>query len=277
MTVPRAPRPAGRSSGFTRVLSALIILPAVIGIVWFLPSPATLALAIVAALLACYEYAAIASALGARYPSALGAAGAMVACAAVGTGAGVLDLAAMAILVLIGTVMVFTAQPGPSVLAGSAAAVFAVVYIGVPLGAIAAIHRLSGREAVLLLMITIIVSDSAQYYTGRAFGRAPLAPSISPKKTREGAIGGVLFGAAAMLVGGRLVFPAAPPAALAITALAVVALGIIGDLFESLLKRSAGVKDSSALIPGHGGMLDRIDSWLFAGPAYYAFVRYLHS
>jgi len=55
----------------------------------------------------------------------------------------------------------------------------------------------------------------------------------------------------------------------------VVGLGIVGDLFESLLKRSAGMKDSSGLIPGHGGLLDRIDSWLFAGPAYYVFVRYL--
>ena len=65
------------------------------------------------------------------------------------------------------------------------------------------------------------------------------------------------------------------PLLLAILGAAVVALGIVGDLFESLLKRSAGVKDSSALIPGHGGVLDRIDSWLFAAPAYYVFVRYL--
>jgi phosphatidate cytidylyltransferase len=126
-------------------------------------------------------------------------------------------------------------------------------------------------------MLTIVVSDSAQYYTGRAFGRRPLAPSISPKKTREGAVGGLIFGTAAMVLGGLRVFPAAPLAILVLSAATVVVLGIVGDLFESLLKRSAGVKDSSALIPGHGGVLDRIDSWLFAGPVYYVFVRYLQA
>jgi phosphatidate cytidylyltransferase len=154
-------------------------------------------------------------------------------------------------------------------------ALFAVIYIGLPLGAIAAVRAIAGREAVVLLVLTIVVSDSAQYYTGRAFGRVPLAPTISPKKTREGAAGGILFGSIAMVLGARFVFPTASIVAVAIAAVTVVMLGIAGDLFESLLKRSAGVKDSSSLIPGHGGILDRIDSWLFAGPAYYMFVRYL--
>ena len=109
-------------------------------------------------------------------------------------------------LLAVGIVAVVKGQPGPGVLAAVAATAFAVVYIGAPLGAIAAIRTIGGREAVLLLMVTIVVSDSAQYYTGRAFGRSPLAPSISPKKTREGAVGGVVFGTAAMIAGGRWCF-----------------------------------------------------------------------
>jgi len=78
-----------------------------------------------------------------------------------------------------------------------------------------------------------------------------------------------------MMAGGHWVFADADLLLLALVSAAVAALGIVGDLFESLLKRSAGVKDSSHIIPGHGGVLDRIDSWLFAAPIYYAFVRYL--
>jgi phosphatidate cytidylyltransferase len=125
------------------------------------------------------------------------------------------------------------------------------------------------------MMATIVISDSAQYYTGRAVGRRPLAPSISPKKTLEGAIGGLVFGTLAFVIGARFVFAETPVALLVLVGASIAALGIVGDLFESLLKRSAGVKDSGALIPGHGGVLDRIDSWLFAAPVYYVFVRYL--
>ena len=155
-----------------------------------------------------------------------------------------------------------------------AATLFAPIYIGLPLGALAWVRATGGREAVLLLLATIVVSDSAQYYTGRAFGRRPLSPTISPKKTTEGAIGGMVFGTLAMAVGGLWVFES-PIWMLALLGAAISLLGIVGDLFESLLKRSAGVKDSSNLIPGDGGVLDRIDSWLFAAPVYYVFVRYL--
>jgi phosphatidate cytidylyltransferase len=261
----------------TRLISALLLIPLVLGVVWFLPPAATLALAVLAAILACVEYAAIARALGIAVPRLPVIAAVVAACIAVGDGRAALDVVVLAALIAIGSGAVAAGSPGPDVLPRVAASLFPLVYLGIPLGVIAAIRTIGGREAVLLLIATIVVSDSAQYYTGRAFGRAPLAPSISPKKTREGAIGGVVFGSAAMIAGGKFIFPAASPLVLAITALAVVLAGIVGDLFESLLKRSAGVKDSSALIPGHGGILDRIDSWLFAGPVYYVFVRYLQA
>jgi phosphatidate cytidylyltransferase len=261
----------------SRVLSALLLIPIVLGVVWFLPPVATLLLAAIAAAIAIVEYCDLARALGIEVQRAVAVVTAVAACVAMGYGSLPLDGVVLVTLLAVGIAAVAKGQPGPGVLAAVTASAFGLVYIGVPLGAVAAIRTIGGREAVLLLMATIVVSDSAQYYTGRALGRAPLAPSISPKKTREGAIGGLVFGTAAMVVGGRFVFPASSIAVLAVTGLVVVLLGIAGDLFESLLKRSAGVKDSSALIPGHGGILDRIDSWLFAGPAYYLFVRYLQS
>jgi phosphatidate cytidylyltransferase len=155
----------------------------------------------------------------------------------------------------------------------AAARFLAPWYIGMPLGMLATVHAIGGRGATLLLIGTVVVSDSAQYYTGRAFGRRPLAPAISPKKTIEGAVGGVVVGSIFMALAGRWALPSATPLALALLGLAIVILGIAGDLFESRLKRTAGVKDSSALIPGHGGVLDRIDALLFAIPAYYLFVQ----
>jgi phosphatidate cytidylyltransferase len=258
----------------TRILSAAILLPILFGTVWYLPPIATLVLAEIAAALAFVEYASLAAALGTPVPRVLSGCAVLAACASVAFPGAPIEIVLLSAVIAIGALAVGEGRTEPGVLARVAAGLFPVLYIGLPLGALAAV-RLTGREAVALLAVGIIVSDSGQYYTGRAFGRHLLAPAISPKKTVEGAIGGILFGGAAMFAGGLRIFPAASIALLALMAAAVVACGIVGDLFESLLKRSAGVKDSSSLIPGHGGVLDRIDSWLFAGPVYYVFVRYL--
>jgi phosphatidate cytidylyltransferase len=274
----------------TRVLSALVLLPVLIGVVWLLPPEGTLVLALVVAVLAFSEYRNLARALGITVPGGIGGVAVAVACYEMwwadqpadflmhGTAephGNMVYLVLLAALIVVGAVSVGRGRPAPGALADAAATLFAPLYIGLPLGALAAVRDGWGRDgrlALLLLAVVIIVSDSAQYYTGRAFGRRPLSPQISPKKTVEGAIGGVVFATLAMALGGRYVFWA-PVWVLALAGAAISLLGIVGDLFESLLKRSAGIKDSSNLIPGHGGVLDRIDSWLFAAPVYYVFVR----
>lgn len=112
---------------------------------------------------------------------------------------------------------------------------------------------------VLVVLVLVWVADTAAYFVGRAWGRRKLAPSISPGKTWEGAAGGV--GAAVAYAIILAAFTAGGAGALVLAAAgALAAISIVGDLFESAAKRQAGVKDSGALLPGHGGILDRIDS-----------------
>ena len=122
----------------------------------------------------------------------------------------------------------------------------------------------------------MIVSDSAQYYTGRAFGRRAARAVDQPEEDarRRDRRAGVRDGRDDRSAAGGCSRRRRRWRSSLVGA-TVSSLGIVGDLFESLLKRSAGVKDSSSVIPGHGGVLDRIDSWLFAAPVYYVFTRYL--
>jgi phosphatidate cytidylyltransferase len=261
----------------TRVLSALVLAALVLGVVWFLPPEATLLLAVLASAVAFAEYADIAAALGTRIPIIPSGAAVAAACVAVGGDEPPLEIVCLAALMCVGVLAIVDGQPGPEALRDAATSLFPVVYIGMPLGALAAVRSIGGRDATLLFVATIVVSDSAQYYTGRALGRHKLAPTISPAKTVEGAVGGLVFGTAAMTYGGLEVFRGVNLWLLVGTSVAVVVLGMAGDLFESLMKRSAGVKDSATLIPGHGGILDRIDSWLFAAPVFYIFTKYLQA
>ena len=127
-------------------------------------------------------------------------------------------------------------------------------------------------DAVLVLLGVVWAGDIAAYYGGRALGRHRLAPVISPGKTVEGAIAGTV---ASVVVGiglARVLLDEANPGSLWAFGIIVLATAIaaqLGDLAESAIKRSAGIKDSSTLLPGHGGMLDRIDSLLFAAPVFY--------
>jgi phosphatidate cytidylyltransferase len=229
--------------------------------------------------LAFVEYAKLAAAVGTPIPFSPACAATMLTSLGMGTSVWILDRLVLDAILISGFVAVAaitrTSWKGErDALGRAAAAVFPMLYLGLPIGSMVAIRAAPGREALFLLMITVMASDTAQYYTGRAFGRRLLAPAISPKKTVEGAIGGFVFGALLLAVAGAWWLPGFPIGFRALLGVAIVALGIAGDLFESMLKRSAGVKDSSALIPGHGGVLDRIDALLFAAPVYYIVLKY---
>jgi len=133
-----------------------------------------------------------------------------------------------------------------------------------------------GRAWLVILLATIWVGDTAALFVGRALGRSPFAPVLSPKKTNEGAVGGLLGGTAAAVALERLLYPDLPLHHVVAASLVIGVLGQLGDLAESMLKRAAGVKDSSQLIPGHGGVLDRLDSLLFAVPALYIYLHFLY-
>ncbi len=165
------------------------------------------------------------------------------------------------------------ARVAPSAaLAAASSTVFGVLAIALPATAMCYLRAVSPR-AVLLLLLLVWVCDSCAYYFGRRFGRHPLAPVVSPKKTWEGTmaglVGATLFGAAA---GTWWFLPELGPARGTLAGALASSAGQIGDLVESLWKRGAGVKDSGSFLPGHGGFYDRIDSLLFAGPVMAAFV-----
>jgi phosphatidate cytidylyltransferase len=269
----------------TRVLSGAVLIAIAVAVVWLAPPAIFFVVAEVLLLLAFAEYAALARACGLPIPTIV--AGAATVFASIGvtstrwigdtvSGTAVaLDAVLMTAFVVQASISMIGWRGGRDALARTAAAVLPPLYIGLPIGAMIAVRALNGREALFLLMLTVMVSDTAQYYTGRAFGKRPLAPAISPKKTVEGAIGGFVCGAAVLTAVGGWWLANVPIVLRAVLGAAICALGIAGDLFESMLKRSAGVKDSSALIPGHGGVLDRIDALLFAAPIYYVVLKYV--
>jgi phosphatidate cytidylyltransferase len=134
--------------------------------------------------------------------------------------------------------------------------------------------RLAGPEWIMLLLGAVWGADTAAYYIGSGIGRMKLYPSVSPKKTVEGAIGSVAGGLGGALIVGAAFMDQPAYGSLAFSGAVLGAVTIVGDLVESMFKRDAGIKDSGTIIPGHGGVLDRIDSILFAGPALY-FLRML--
>ena len=150
----------------------------------------------------------------------------------------------------------------------------ALSYIALLLAHFILMRRMeSGRFWILFTLVAVYFGDTLAFYVGRAFGKRKLAPQISPGKTVEGGLGAVAGSVAGAVISKFMFLPELPLIHALILGAATGGIGQLGDLWESLLKRSARVKDSGTLIPGHGGLLDRIDSVLFAAPLVYYYVR----
>ncbi|GAC1395587.1 MAG: phosphatidate cytidylyltransferase [Thermoanaerobaculia bacterium] len=160
-------------------------------------------------------------------------------------------------------------------LPSSAIAVLATMYVGMLAGSLIRLRSdfgvLIGPKLVFFLLIVVWLGGAGAYYVGRKFGRRQLSPRISPKKTVEGLIGGLITSVIAAIVIHFTFFPQIPLVHAVVVGIVLSLTGVIGDLAESMWKRSAAVKDSGTLLPGHGGFLDRLDSILFTAPILYVY------
>lgn len=172
------------------------------------------------------------------------------------------------------TILFFSLTPRRYAMANTAVTVLGVTWVGMLAFAILISAGPHPVSYILFLVIVVAGNDIGAYFVGRSLGRTSLAPVVSPSKTVEGFVGGLVLGAVAAAV--LAVFP--PWADIGIARALVIAgvvgvLAPIGDLAESMVKRSVGVKDMGSVLPGHGGMLDRIDGFLFVVPAVYILFR----
>jgi phosphatidate cytidylyltransferase len=279
-----------------RILTAAVLIPIVVALVWWGPPWLLAAIAAVIAILALAEFFTLGDRVGLRafrkWTMACTAglfyaqfcAGAVEIrsvsfdIALVRRNVGVsLSLEALLLIFIFGAVAIglATRRPIQEVLSAIAISSAGLLFVALPFSYLVRIDEIErfGRELVLFTLVLIWAGDMLAYFVGRFLGRVPMAPALSPKKTWEGAFANLV---ASLLVGFLFArwMGVEILGMLVIAALANVA-GQIGDLIESAYKRGAAVKDSGGLVPGHGGVFDRVDSLILAAPVVWAFYSYL--
>lgn len=259
----------------TRIIAALVFAPALLVLVWLGGLPLALACLVLAALASWEVMALVIEPRGLRlWGIGLGL---LVAVATLGWLPGPLLGALVPLLTMLALLFVLVRpEPIPTSVSRAALLMLGAAYGGGLITYLARLRELpDGQGLALLALFCTWASDTGAYFAGKAFGRHKLYPKISPAKTVEGAIGGI-----AMAVAMAFAIAAFLPTGLGTAELAVVGglaavLGGVGDLCESMMKRAVGAKDSSRLIPGHGGVLDRFDAVMFVAPAVYVFASFV--
>lgn len=261
-----------------RIITALIALPLLILLVFFASRGLFAGLICIASGLALHEFYRMAMPAGRHLESGLSLAAGVICCAG-------LIYAASPPMVLLSIVMpslfvclvyLFRFQDMQNVSRDLAFSLLGLLYIPLLLSHVALLRELpSGRSLVLVVLCVVMVSDTMAYFVGMNWGRHRLYQAVSPKKTTEGSLGGLVGGVLGALACKLWLLPAMTGTDVLFIGLGVGAFSQLGDLVESLFKRSFGVKDSGGLFPGHGGILDRLDSLLFAFPITYYYVVWM--
>lgn len=190
---------------------------------------------------------------------------------------GVLPLVFAAALLTVFCYRLFLQKETGSAVEGVSCTLFGIVYLGFLTGYLMLLRNLEqGYKYVFLLFLVIWMGDTLAYYAGSTLGKKKLYPRISPNKTVLGSLGGLLGSTAGAFIAKYWFFPELGSGDCLVLGLLLGLFGQLGDLFESLIKRSAGVKDSGGIVPGHGGILDRVDSILFSAPLLYYYFVLLH-
>ena len=258
---------------FSRELTALVAAPALIWVVgWGHDYIFNAAIAIVC-VLAMVEFLALGKAKGYDVPVALCIAIMLVIMGAFVVPQLSVELGMFTALLVIPGWYVIGRKSLEDSLPSSAVAVLATTYVGMLGGSLIRLRNdfPEGSNLVYFLLLVVWLGDSGAYYVGKTFGKHKLSPRISPKKTVEGLLGGMAASAITAVIIQVTFFHAIPLHHAIIAALILSVAGVIGDLTESMWKRSAAVKDSGTLLPGHGGFLDRFDSILFTAPILYCY------
>jgi len=184
------------------------------------------------------------------------------------------EMGVFATLLIIPATYVFSKKPIEEALPSSGISVLATLYVGMLGGSLIRLrndyHEL-GPKLVFFLMLVVWLGDTGAYYVGKQFGKTKLSPRVSPKKTVEGLMGGVMTSVLAAVIIHFTFLPQMPLLHAIICGAILSVAGVVGDLAESMWKRSAEVKDSGTLLPGHGGFLDRFDSIFFTAPILYTY------
>jgi len=262
----------------TRILAALVMAPLAIAAVLLLPTPWLMLLVAILFLAALWEWFALAEIEDSLARSALLVLNLMLMVALVwGTGGTAATLVLFKLAVVLGVIwwllaMLWLVHYDFASDHDTNARVFklaAATLAVVPAWCALALLHNDGPGWLLLTLMIVWGTDTGAYFAGRAFGKRKLAPRISPNKTVAGLVGGAALGVLVAVVGAWILGSSAPQLPLvALVALLTVLFSVVGDLFESLLKRHVGAKDSGNVIPGHGGIMDRADSVLAALPVF---------